>query len=64
MCYTNIMEAGKKIKIGFFNDSFYPMMDGVIRVMEHIANHLRDRCDIIFFVPEYKEAFVRRQIPV
>lgn len=43
----------KKIKIGLFMDSFFPMVDGVIMVMDNYARRLIKWADVIVFVPEY-----------
>ena len=38
-----------KLKIGLFIDSFYPMVDGVINVVDTQAKLLSDKCDITVF---------------
>ncbi len=43
----------KKITIGLFNDSFFPMADGVIMVMDNYARRLCKYANVIVFVPEY-----------
>lgn len=45
----------KKLTIGLFNDSFYPMADGVIMVVDNYARKLSKYANVIVFVPEYKE---------
>ena len=42
-----------KITIGLFNDSFYPMTDGVINVVDIYARLLSKRSNVIVFVPSY-----------
>ena len=44
----------KKITIGIFNDSFFPMMDGVCMVVDNYAKRLSTIANVIVFVPEYK----------
>ena len=44
----------KKITIGIFNDSFYPMTDGVISVIDNYARRLVKYANVIVFVPKYK----------
>lgn len=44
----------KKITIGLFNDSFFPMADGVIMVVDNYARVLSEYANVIVFVPEYK----------
>ena len=43
-----------KITIGIFNDSFFPMMDGVCMVVDNYAKRLSKFANVIVFVPEYK----------
>lgn len=38
-----------KYKIGIFIDAFYPMVDGVITVVDNLARTLKDRLDITVF---------------
>jgi len=45
----------KKITIGLFNDSFYPMADGVIMVVDNYARELSKYANVIVFVPSYKD---------
>lgn len=44
---------GKKITIGIFNDSFYPMADGVIMVVDNYARRLSKYANVIVFAPKY-----------
>ncbi len=43
----------RRIKIGLFMDSFFPMVDGVTMVMDNYAKRLIKYADVIVFVPEY-----------
>ena len=43
----------KKLTIGIFNDSFYPMADGVISVVDNYARRLAKYAKVIVFVPKY-----------
>lgn len=45
----------KKITIGLFNDSFYPLADGVIMVVDNYARILSKYANVIVFVPAYKD---------
>ena len=47
----------KKLTIGLFNDSFYPMTDGVIMVLDNYARRLLKYANVIVFVPSYKNKF-------
>ena len=44
----------KKLTIGLFNDSFFPMMDGVVMVVDNYARNLSKYANVIVFAPEYK----------
>lgn len=39
----------EKLKIGLFIDTFYPMMDGVIQVVDQYAKNLSEFCDVTVF---------------
>lgn len=43
----------KKITVGLFNDSFFPLTDGVIMVVDNYARRLSKFCNVIVFVPNY-----------
>ena len=43
----------KKITIGLFNDSFFPMADGVLMVVDNYARRLSKFANVIVFVPKY-----------
>ena len=43
----------KKITVGIFNDSFFPMTDGVCLVVDNYARHLLKYANVIVFVPNY-----------
>lgn len=47
----------KKLKVGFFCDTFYPMVDGVIKVLDNYATLLSEKCEVIVFVPEGRRKF-------
>lgn len=54
----------KKLTIGLFNDSFYPMTDGVIMVIDNYAKRLSKYANVIVFVPSYKnKSFDDKQLP-
>lgn len=42
-----------KITIGIFNDSFFPMTDGVVLVIDNYAKRLAKFANVIVFVPSY-----------
>lgn len=43
-----------KLTIGIFNDSFFPMADGVVMVVDNYARELSKVANVIVFVPKYK----------
>ena len=45
----------KRLTIGLFNDSFYPLADGVIMVVDNYARRLSKYANVIVFVPSYKD---------
>lgn len=54
----------KKITIGLFNDSFFPLTDGVINVVDNYAKVLSKKANVIVFVPGYsKSIFDDKYLP-
>lgn len=39
-------------KVGLFIDTWYPMVDGVIKVVDNYARRLVNYCDVVVFCPE------------
>ena len=39
-------------KVGLFIDTWYPMVDGVIKVVDNYARRLMRYCDVVVFCPE------------
>ena len=42
------------MKVGLFIDTWYPMVDGVIKVVDNYARRLVQYCDVVVFCPEAK----------
>lgn len=40
------------MKVGLFIDTWYPMVDGVIKVVDNYARRLKRYCDVVVFCPE------------
>ena len=40
------------MKVGLFIDTWYPMVDGVIKVVDNYARRLIQYCDVVVFCPE------------
>lgn len=47
------MKNNKKLTVGLFVDSFYPMTDGVALVVDNYAKRLAKFCEVIVFAPRY-----------
>ena len=50
----------KKLKIGLFLDTFFPMVDGVIMVVDNYAKRLSKFCDVTVFTINSKEKCDRK----
>lgn len=42
------------MKVGLFIDTFYPMVDGVIKVVDNYARRLAKKCEVAVFCPDIK----------
>ena len=42
------------MKVGLFVDTFYPMVDGVIKVVDNYARRLAKKCEVVVFCPDIK----------
>ncbi|MBQ7709286.1 MAG: glycosyltransferase [Bacteroidales bacterium] len=40
------------MKVGLFIDTWYPMVDGVIKVVDNYARRLQQYCEVVVFCPE------------
>ncbi|MBR2772609.1 MAG: glycosyltransferase, partial [Bacteroidales bacterium] len=40
------------MKVGLFIDTWYPMVDGVIKVVDNYARRLVQYCDVVVFCPK------------
>ncbi len=47
----------KKITVGLFIDVFYPMIDGVVSVVDNYAKRLVKYCNVVVFAPSYNKEF-------
>ncbi len=47
-------------KVGLFIDTWYPMVDGVIKVVDNYARRLTKYCDVVVFCPETR-GFSRKE---
>ncbi len=45
----------RKLRIGLFNDSFFPMIDGVVMVVDHYARRMSQYADVTVFAPQVGE---------
>ena len=53
----------KKITIGLFVDSFFPMIDGVVSVADNYAVRLGKYANVIVFAPRYDKNYDDNKIP-
>ena len=53
----------KRLTIGLFEDSFYPLMDGVIMVVDNYARKLSKYADVVVFAPRYRKKFDTSTLP-
>ncbi len=40
--------------VGLFLDAFFPVIDGVVKVVDAYASRLADKCDVTVFTPAIK----------
>lgn len=52
----------EKINVAVFCDVYYPMIDGVVKVMESQIKYLKDRVNFYLFVPEAPKGYVEKPI--
>lgn len=53
----------KKLKVGLFIDTFFPMIDGVIMVVDNYARRLSSTCDVVVFAPVGRSKFDDNSLP-
>ena len=53
----------KKLKVGLFIDTYFPMVDGVIVVTDNYARRLAKFCDVTVFCPEGRKSFDDSTLP-
>lgn len=49
---TTLSENKRTMKVGLFIDTWYPMVDGVIKVVDNYARRLVQYCDVVVFCPK------------
>ena len=52
----------KRLTVGLFMDSYFPMIDGVTMVMDNYAKRLGKYGDVIVFVPDISKGTLREGI--
>lgn len=50
-----------KLTIAYFCDTFYPIIDGVIKVLDNYARLLNDRFNIVVIVPKHKNIAIKKE---
>lgn len=53
----------KRLKIGLFIDTFYPMVDGVVVVVDNYARRLSEISDVTVFAPKGRKSFDDSTLP-
>ena len=53
----------KRLKIGLFIDTFFPMIDGVIMVVDNYARRLSEYCDVVVFAPVGRSKYDDSKLP-
>lgn len=53
----------KKMKIGLFIDTFFPMVDGVVMVVDNYARRLAKFCDVTVFAPNGRKEYDDSKLP-
>lgn len=53
----------QRLKVGLFIDTFYPMIDGVVQVVDNYARRLSKDCDVIVFAPTGRKKFDDSTLP-
>lgn len=53
----------KKLNIGLFVDAFFPMIDGVVMVVDNYARQLSKKCNVTVFAPAGRKAFDDTTLP-
>lgn len=51
-----------KINVAFFSDVYYPMIDGVVKVLENQVKHLKDRVNFYLIVPKAPKDYQEKSI--
>ncbi len=57
------MNEEKKITIGLFIDVFYPMVDGVVVVVDNYARQLSQKANVIVFAPGARDRKYKGEFP-
>ena len=53
----------KKLRIGIFTDAFFPMIDGVVNVVDNYAKRLCSYADVTVFAPSGREDYDDSKFP-
>lgn len=60
---NNPGDESKKLKIGFFIDTFFPMVDGVVMVVDNYARRLSEIADVTVFTTKTRKKFDDSTLP-
>lgn len=53
----------KRLHIGLFIDTFFPMIDGVVMVVDNYARRMQETADVTVFAPESSDRSYRDEFP-
>ena len=56
-------EQKKKLNVGLFIDTYFPMVDGVIKVVDSYARNLQKFCNVVVFAPVGRKPFDDTTLP-
>lgn len=59
----NQENQNKRLKIGFFIDTFFPMVDGVVMVVDNYARRLSEIADVTVFTTKPRKSFDDSKFP-
>lgn len=60
---TFLSKEGKRLKIGFFIDTFFPMVDGVVMVVDNYARRLSEIADVTVFTTKPRKKYDDTRFP-
>lgn len=56
-------QSNKKLNVGLFIDTYFPMVDGVVMVVDNYARRLAKMCNVTVFAPVGRKSFDDSSLP-